>query len=57
MTGFVKYFLPEYGFYVQNLILFGSLTINDNMVRLDTRYQKKEGAVSLFLFIIGTKDL
>jgi hypothetical protein len=32
LNGFVKYFLPNYGFMIENLILYGSLTINDNTV-------------------------
>jgi len=32
-NGFSKYFLPEYGSSIENLILYGSLTINDNLVR------------------------
>lgn len=32
-SGFSKYFLPEYGSSIENLILYGSLTINDNLVR------------------------
>jgi hypothetical protein len=34
INGFVKYFLPNYGPSIENLILYGSLTINDNTVRL-----------------------
>jgi hypothetical protein len=37
ISGFVKYFLPTYGSSVENLILYGSLTINDNTVRLNQR--------------------
>jgi hypothetical protein len=36
INGFVKYFLPNYGPAIENLILYGSLTINDNTVRRDT---------------------
>ena len=32
LSGFVKYFLPDYGSSIENLILYGSLTINDNTV-------------------------
>ncbi len=34
ISGFVKYFLPNYGSAIENLILYGSLTINDNTVIL-----------------------
>ncbi|CAF1504786.1 unnamed protein product [Adineta steineri] len=33
ISGFVKYFLPNYGSSIENLILYGSLTINDNTAR------------------------
>lgn len=33
LNGFVKYFLPNYGGSIENLILYGSLTINDNLVK------------------------
>ncbi|CAF0803646.1 unnamed protein product [Rotaria sordida] len=33
ISGFVKYFLPEYGSSIENLILHGSITINDNIAR------------------------
>ena len=32
INGFVKYFLPHFGPAIENLILYGSLTINDNTV-------------------------
>ena len=50
--GFIKYFLPNSGFAIENLILYGSLTINDNIV-------KKHQIKSIFRikFILGTKNL
>jgi len=33
INGFVKNFLPNYGSSIENLILYGSLTINDNTAR------------------------
>ncbi len=67
INGFVKYFLPNYGPSIENLILYGSLTINDNTVRLNRIYTQKKDALrkktispftfSIKLFIIGTKNL
>jgi len=41
INGFVKYFLPNYGPSIENLILYGSLTINDNTVRLNRQRKDK----------------
>jgi len=33
LDGFQKYFLPNYSISIENLILYGSLTLNDNLAR------------------------
>lgn len=56
MNGFVKYFLPNYGSSIENLILYGSLTINDNTVN----YFKKKRRKYLnyyFILFLGKKNL
>ena len=42
LNGFVKYFLPSYGPFIENLILYGSLTINDNTVCHPTEERRTE---------------
>ncbi len=53
INGFVKYFLPNYGPAIENLILYGSLTINDNTVRRDTH---DNPSAWISWFILGTKN-
>jgi len=57
INGFVKYFLPNYGPSIENLILYGSLTINDNTVRLNTQrkdeLKNRHLSHSLFIKILN----
>ncbi len=48
INGFVKYFLPNYGPAIENLILYGSLTINDNTVRRNTHDMNKSWDIQVF---------
>jgi len=50
INGFVKYFLPNYGPAIENLILYGSLTINDNTVRRDTHDMDKSKCLNFLIY-------